>query len=88
VDEPSFYSYAYPTLPAFKTAAVEPAAATWSDQLGEFLLSYDAVRRSPDPDATLLSFLESTYAAAAESAHWDRAALECPRGIAGRPPPR
>ena len=85
-DEPNFYSYAYPTTPAFKAAAVQPNAARWSDQLGEFLLPYDAVRRSEDPDATLLAFLESTYAAAADSTHWDRAALECPRGVAGRPP--
>jgi hypothetical protein len=44
--------------------------------LGEFLLPYEAVRRSATPDATLLEFLESSYAAAADLGNWDRAALE------------
>jgi hypothetical protein len=39
-------------------------------------LPYDAVRKAADPDAYLLSFLESTYEAAAVLGHWDRAALE------------
>jgi hypothetical protein len=34
------------------------------------------MRRSPDPDAALLEFLQSTYEAAAEKAGWDRRALE------------
>ena len=33
----------------------------------------------------LLAFLQSTYEAAAVSADWDRAALECPRGVPGVP---
>jgi hypothetical protein len=42
----------------------------------EFLLPYDAVRRAADPDAMLIDFAQSTYEAAAESASWDRRALE------------
>ena len=34
---------------------------------------------------TLRSFLQSTYEAAADSAHWDRSALECPLGVPGVP---
>ena len=34
------------------------------------------MRTSPDPDATLLTFLQSTYEAAATTGHWDREALE------------
>jgi hypothetical protein len=34
------------------------------------------VRKATDPDAALLDFLQSTYAAAADLAGWDRAALE------------
>jgi len=44
--------------------------------MGEFVLPYEELRRSADPDAMLLDFLESTYEAAANCAHWDRAALE------------
>jgi hypothetical protein len=72
----SFYSYAYPVPSGFKNASVQPAGASFSETLGEFLLPYDAVRTAPDPDATLLAFLQSTYEAAAETAHWDRPALE------------
>jgi hypothetical protein len=59
---------------------VRPADAFFSEALGEFLLPYEAVRTAADPEATLLDFLQSTYEAAARSAGWDRAALECPQG--------
>ncbi len=83
IDYPAFYSYAYPVPADFHTRRVMPDEAFFSDTLGEFLLPYEAVRKAPDPDATLLAFLQSTYEAAAESGHWDRAALERPIGIAG-----
>jgi len=47
---------------------VQPAAAFFSEALGEFLLPYDAVRSAADPDAALLAFLRSTYEAAANLA--------------------
>jgi len=87
IDYPAFYSYAYPTPPAFKAAAVKPAAAFFHEGLGEFLLPYDAVREVADPDAVLLDFLQSTYAAAADTGGWDRAALDCDLGVPGRPRP-
>ena len=59
---------------------MRPAAAFFSQELGEFLLPYDAVRIAADPDALLLEFLQSTYEAAANLAGWDRAALECSLG--------
>jgi hypothetical protein len=84
---PAFYSYAYPVPAGFAAAKAEPAAARFDATLGEFLLPYEAVRTAPDPDAALLAFLRSTYAAAADLAHWDRAALECEEGAPGRPRP-
>ncbi len=42
----------------------------------EFVLPYDAVCQAAAPDQFVLEFLESTYAAAADLGHWDRAALE------------
>lgn len=77
IDYASFYSYAYPTPAGFKNVAVSPAAAFYSESLGEFLLPYEEVRASGDPQATLLQFLQSTYEAAAITAHWDRSSLEC-----------
>ena len=87
VDEPAFYAYAYPTPAAFARAPVHPEAAFFHDGAGEFILPYDAVRRAAAPDQTLLDFLETTYTAAADLGHWDRASLECPRGRAGVPRP-
>jgi hypothetical protein len=87
VPEPCFYSYAWPSPPGFSIAAVSPAAARFDTALGEFLLPYEAVRSAPEPDEALLSFLQSTYEAAANLAHWDRAALECAEGRPGFPRP-
>jgi len=84
-DYPAFYSYTYPQPAGFRNAAVQPAAAFFSEALGEFLLPYDAVRTAADPDTALLAFLQSTYEAAANTADWDRDALECPRGSPGTP---
>ena len=78
--EPIFYSYIYPTPNGFADSAVHPDAAFWLAELGEFALPYEAVRGSDDPDATLTEFLQSTYAAAADIAGWDRAGLERPAG--------
>ena len=87
VDFPAFYSYAYPAPPGFPEAPVSPEAAYFDTSLGEFLLPYDAVRQSRDPEATLMAFLESTYRAAADLGAWDRARLECATGIPRRPRP-
>ncbi|NML18566.1 DUF5996 family protein [Azohydromonas caseinilytica] len=83
---PAFYAYAYPTPPGFAQAAVEPAQAFWHAPMGEFLLPYEAVSLAADPDAALLGFLQSTYAAAAVLAGWDRS-LECALGMPGQPRP-
>jgi hypothetical protein len=80
-DFAAFYSYTYPVTAAFGKHPVQPVGAYFSEALGEFLLPYDAVCSSADPDGALLAFLKSTYEAAALSANWDRAALECALGI-------
>ena len=87
IEEPSFYSYAYPTPEGFAAARAAPQAARFDSRLGEFLLPYSAVSTADDPDAALLAFLQSTYDAAADLAGWDRAALECEEGKIGRPRP-
>lgn len=87
VDFPAFYSYAYPAPPGFAEAAVQPEAARFDTKLGEFLLPYEAVRSSGNPEATLMAFLENTYRAAADLGEWDRNALECATGVPRRPRP-
>lgn len=71
-----FYSYAYPEPPGYRESAIAPAQAIFDTTLGEFVLPYEAVRTSADPDAALLQFLQSTYEAAANCGGWDRGALE------------
>ncbi|MEO6912240.1 MAG: DUF5996 family protein, partial [Edaphobacter sp.] len=72
----AFYCYAAPVPEGLAESKIRPAAAGWDKNLGEFLFKYDAVRAEASPDAALMEFLESAYAAAADAAKWDRAALE------------
>jgi Family of unknown function (DUF5996) len=76
VDEPAFYAYAYPEPQGFKDYPIQPPKAFYHSGISEFLLPYDVVRTSNSPDEILLSFLQSTYEAAATCANWDRRALE------------
>jgi hypothetical protein len=74
--EALFYSYTYPEPPGYAKSAIAPNVASFNVQLGEFVLPYEQMRQSADPDSTLLQFLQSTYEAAANCAHWDRSGLE------------
>jgi hypothetical protein len=76
--EAFFYSYAYPEPPGYREYSIAPSPGHFDANFGEFILPYEEMRLSADPDATLLEFLQGTYEAAANCAHWDRAALECP----------
>ena len=74
--EAVFYAYAYPEPAGYAQARIEPAGAYYHEALKEFVLPYEIVRQSADPEAALLAFAQSTYEAAADLAGWDRAALE------------
>ena len=41
-----------------------------------FILPYEELRKTRDPDRLLLTFLEETYQAAADLGLWDRTSLE------------
>ena len=75
-DEPVFYAYAVPAPAGFEQIPIEPPAAFYHRELGEFILPYNAVRTADDPDRALRSFVDSTYTHAADLAGWDRAALD------------
>ena len=75
----AFYSYAYPEPEAFRHRPITEGAY-YDATLGEFILPYERVRTATDPDALVLDFLATTYAAAADSGRWDRAALDCALG--------
>jgi Family of unknown function (DUF5996) len=76
VNEPVFYAYSYPEPQGFNKYPIQPTEAFYHTEMGEFLLPYDVVRMSKSPDDTLMSFLQSTYEAAATCAKWNRNALE------------
>lgn len=69
---PAFYAYAAPEPAGFAEQPVQPAAAFYHPQLKEFFLMYDDVRRAASPREALLAFLQTTYDAGANLAHWDR----------------
>jgi len=74
--EAAFYAYAAPEPEGLSSSAVAPKEAFYSQDMKEFLLTYDAVRQSASPADALMDFLQSTYEAAADLAKWDREALE------------
>lgn len=76
----AFYCYAYPEPSGFRTAEVVPAQAHYDPKLAEYILPYEAVRQSADPEATLLAFLQRTYEAAADCGGWARLELDCQLG--------
>ena len=69
--EPAFFAYTYPSPAGIDQGAVEPDAARWNPEMGEFLLPYEAVRTAADPRQALLDFFETTYRAGAGAAGWD-----------------
>jgi hypothetical protein len=76
VSEAAFYAYAVPAPPGFESIAARPEAAFYHQELGEFILPYEAVRTAASPEAAIRAFVDSTYEQAADLANWNRAALE------------
>lgn len=68
---PAYYSFTYPQPNEIEKSKIKPDAARWDATLGLFILDYDDVRKSKNPDETLLLFLESTYQVGSELAGWD-----------------
>jgi hypothetical protein len=83
-ERPAFYAYAHPAPEGFADAALEPDAARWDGQLGEYVLDWEAVCAASDPHAFALQFARSAFAHACVVCEWDpalRASAE------GSPPP-
>jgi hypothetical protein len=72
----AFYVYAYPEPTGYGERRLSTAEAFYDNGLGQFILPYDAVHQSGDPDKLLLGFFQETYVAAAELGKWDRKSLE------------
>jgi hypothetical protein len=76
LEEPAFYAYVYPEPPGCPEAPIRPAEARYDMGMREWILPYEAVRKSSDPDSLVLSFCAATYEAAASLGKWNREALE------------
>ncbi len=77
----AFYAYAAP-VPAGLSDVKLTTKGGFNKDFGEFLLDYDDVRASANPEQTVLDFLNNTYAAAADLSGWDRASLDRTDGVA------
>ena len=82
-EEGAFYSYTYPEPEGYRDARIDVDGAYYSEEFRQFLLPYEAVRTSPDPDATALAFFRATYRAGAEAAQWDEGLLIDPHRLDG-----
>lgn len=69
--EPGFWCYAFPKPVGIEKEKIAPSAAFWSAEMGEFMLRYEDVRTSADPNRTIQDFLTSTYDACARLAAWE-----------------
>ncbi len=76
VKGPAFYAYMAPEPSGYGALPSLPAGAHYQDQIHEFLLMYEDARRAKSPGKEILEFAQSTYAAGADLAGWDRSALE------------
>jgi hypothetical protein len=76
VQDAAFYAYAAPAPEGLADARIEPAAAYYTKEMGLFILPYDVVRLADNPEATLATFLNTTYDASARLAGWNRDELE------------
>lgn len=69
---PAFFAFAYPKPEGFELSKkIQPAAAKWISAINEFVLDYQDLRNSKDPDSDLLLFFETSYQAVAELDKWD-----------------
>jgi len=84
---PMFYGYIYPQPENCKGITLGHPDAFWSEQLGEWLLPYDAVRTAADPRASLRAFLDAIYLVCGSAAGWDRAAHTYAQPKVARPRP-
>jgi Family of unknown function (DUF5996) len=74
----AYYAYIAPEPAGFKNGISAPVKAFYNEQTMGYVLLYDDVRKSRNPEKMLLDFFTNTYNLAANLAKWDRENLERP----------
>jgi hypothetical protein len=82
--KPAFYSYAYPAPEGFAGATLSPEPARWDDGLGEYVLDWEDLLRTPNPHELALEFARSAFRHSCEVCGWDPVLAAT---IEGTPPP-
>jgi hypothetical protein len=80
----AFYAYAHPAPRGYADARLEPPAARWQPDLGEFLLDWDDVRRAEDPHGAAAGFARSVIRHSCSACDWDPTLAATLDGV---PPP-
>ncbi len=80
----AFYAYAHPAPDSFADGIASPSEARWDTALGQYILDWDDVRASDDPQALALEFARSVFDHACSVCEWDPSLAA---SIAGSPPP-
>ena len=85
VPEARFWAYIVPRPDGCEGAPIQPAPAAWIEEISEWLLPYEHVRVSDDPQRAILDFLNSVYQVAVTNGGWD---AEAQRYLRPQPAPR
>ncbi len=80
----AFYAYAHPAPDGFAAATLDPPAARWEAELGEYVLDWDDLASDSDPQAIALAFARSAFRHACLVCGWDEALAGSAEGT---PPP-
>ncbi|MFO1519069.1 MAG: DUF5996 family protein [bacterium] len=76
IEDPAFYAYCSPEPEGYKTSPLIKSPGFYNPPTSGYILMYDEVRNSKDPDRLVLDFFQGTYEAGADLGKWDRASLE------------
>jgi hypothetical protein len=80
----AFFASAYPPRDGFSDAEIDPVAAHWDADLGEFVLDWEDIRSEADPRGLALEFAHSAFQHACAVCEWDPVLAGSARGA---PPP-
>jgi hypothetical protein len=80
----AFFAFAHPAPEGYAETEIEPDAARWDAELGEFILEWEEIRAEPDPRRLALEFAQSAFQHSCAMCGWDRALAA---SAAGEPPP-